>query len=600
MSILENGAMAAPGLDPTLLQDDVAPDAERLDDPRDEVVTSLAGLVGEHAGVEHRRPSIVESDPERYESLSPAGDVFRKVLDHKTREVIVESEISLAHYDELAEQLGPWAVRDMAYARRLAEPLQGVHIEEVNPTANGGGVQMILMAQINMMRRLGVDDRWRLMNPNEQAFRVTKDWHNTFQGVAQHTIGHIDAGKTIYESWIEDENVEALREPLSEADIVTIHDPQPHGLIPHVREWNPTAPIPWRSHIQNRTDLIATPGSPQERVWDYIYTGKVDQADAHIFHPVDAFVPGNVPEATVKFGPATFDPFDDLNRLNLTEDERVAGREFIDGQLATSHVRKPETAPEEEDWTQTEVDWDRPIMALIARFDPSKGMPEALLAYNQARQTMVERGVPEAEIPQLVIIGNGSIDDPDGEGELARMMGMRSGLDETTKGDVKVIRVPHNDTAINTLMTEAEFGLQPSTVEGFETRASDWIWHGKPVIVSNRGGLPLQVHEGKSGHIVDPEDIDAFAERMVQMSTDQAKYREMCAWAEDLGKTYNYREFSTVANTIRWLELYANLRQGGELQGGRKWRISEIVDGEVSPETRESATRVGALAMSAE
>jgi glycosyltransferase involved in cell wall biosynthesis len=536
---------------------------------------------------------LVDSDPKRYEAISPPGDVFRKVLDTYTREVIVESEIGVEHYMELARQLGPWAVRDVEFFIENAEALVGKRIEEVNPTANGGGVQMILMSQTNLLRGQGVIDTWRLMIPDEDAFRVTKDWHNTFQGVAQHSQEHLQAGMTVYERWIRDKNTEPFREPFAAADIVTLHDPQPHGMIGLIPE---DTPVVWRSHIQNRTDLIETPGSPQSTVWDYVYNGRIDQADAHVYHPVNEFVPHNVPESVINFMPATFDPFDDLNRLDLTEQDKKAGRGFIDDQLSISYLQEPDEAPENEDWEQSKIDWERPIIALIARFDPSKGMPEAVRAYVRAREMMIERGLSEEQIPQLVLLGNGSIDDPDGRSELSKMMRQRSQLDGPGKDDVKVIRVPHNDKAINTLMMEADFGLQPSLFEGFETRASDWIWHSKPVIVSNRGGLPWQVHEGKSGHIIDPEDIEQFAGRITEMTVDRQKYDEMCAWADHLGKTYNYREFSTISGVIRWAILYKRLLSGGPT-GDRKWQISELVDGESEQESTKRL--LGTLATTA-
>ncbi|MHB1864807.1 MAG: glycosyltransferase [Candidatus Saccharimonadales bacterium] len=535
---------------------------------------------------------LAVANPDRYESMSMPDDVFQKVLDHQTREVVVESGIGVDDYAGLAKRHGPSTLRDIAYLYTAAAAISGARIEEVNPTANGGGVQMILMAQINLFRELGVSSYWRLMEPDSSAFRVTKDWHNTLQGVANQSR-NLEAGFDVYNGWIA-LNASRLVDYLSAADITTLHDPQPHGLISYL----PTEqPVVWRSHIQNRTDLIHTPNTPQEAVWRFIYNGKVDKATAHVYHPVEDFIPANVPDDIVNLMPATFDPFDDLNRLNLTDQEKQNARDFIDNMLLSSHLLKPESVSDSVDWHQTGIDWGRKIIALVARFDPSKGMPPAVYAYVRAREMMKANGLSEDEIPQLVIIGNGSVDDPDGPSELAKMMSIRSKLDKEVRDEVKVIRVPHNDKAINTLMSEASIGLQPSLVEGFETRASDWIWHGKPVIVSNRGGLPLQVHEGKSGHIVDPEDVENFARTITEMVTSKAKYQEMSAWAGYLSGAYNYREFSTVANAIRWALLYGRLLNGGPVSDHR-WRITEIVDGEPGNEAIARLHRYGSVALS--
>lgn len=552
-------------------------------------------LAPELVHLNDRPASSMDVEPNRFELMSRADDVYRKVLDLKTRQVFVESHVKVSDYRQLAEQLGPMATRQIDYLEQAATTLQSAAIEEVNPTANGGGVQMILMAQSHLLNELGILDRWRLMVPEEKAFRVTKDWHNTFQGVVNHQPEHIEAGLAVYNSWIENSNVPILGDYLRTADVVTLHDPQPHGLISIIPDNIPTV---WRSHIQNRTDLINTPGSIQALLWDFVYKGKVEKASAQVYHPVNEFVPGNIKQEVTNFMPATFDPFDDLNRLNLSEAEKQAAKDFIDQILLSSHLLKPKDLSKDQDWQQSPIDWDRPMIALIARFDPSKGMAEALRAYVRSREMMLLSGLKQQEIPQLMILGNGSIDDPDGPSELEKMMALRSGLDKSFRSDIKIVRLPHNDKAINTLMTYAYIGLQPSLYEGFETRASDWLWHGKPVIVSNRGGLPLQVHNKKSGFIVNPEDTEQFARLITQLVVNKDQYKEMSDWAKLYGRTYNYQEFSTVANAIRWVNLYSRLLNGGP-RGDSRWRIGELIDNQSNTKLANHYRKLGSLVIAA-
>jgi glycosyltransferase involved in cell wall biosynthesis len=145
--------------------------------------------------------------------------------------------------------------------------------------------------------------------------------------------------------------------------------------------------------------------------------------------------------------------------------------------------------------------------------------------------------------------------------------------------DVKVGRVPHNDTALNVLMDESRFGMQSSLFEGFETRVSDWIWHAKPVIGSKRGGIPTQIVEGKSGFVADPSDVDLWASHIYDLSTNEQMYDDMCRSSDELGKSYNYLEFSTIASVIRQAELYVELLEG-TFQGSRdrSWKISEKLE----------------------
>ena len=51
----------------------------------------------------------------------------------------------------------------------------------------------------------------------------------------------------------------------------------------------------------------------------------------------------------------------------------------------------------------------------VARFDPSKGIDDLLAAYLQFRQKLQKMDEPpEDGGPQLIIMGHGSVDDPDG------------------------------------------------------------------------------------------------------------------------------------------------------------------------------------------
>jgi len=51
------------------------------------------------------------------------------------------------------------------------------------------------------------------------------------------------------------------------------------------------------------------------------------------------------------------------------------------------------------------------------------------------------------------------------------------------------------------------------------------MWKGTPVIGSNTGGIPLQVIDGKTGYLVEPEDIKGCAEKVLNIlkKPDQAK-----------------------------------------------------------------------------
>jgi len=66
--------------------------------------------------------------------------------------------------------------------KKLAEPLKGKKVLHVNATAYGGGVAEILHNLVPLMRSVGLDARWRVIEAPDEFFNVTKKFHNTLQG----------------------------------------------------------------------------------------------------------------------------------------------------------------------------------------------------------------------------------------------------------------------------------------------------------------------------------------------------------------------------------------------------------------------------------
>jgi glycosyltransferase involved in cell wall biosynthesis len=116
----------------------------------------------------------------------------------------------------------------------------------------------------------------------------------------------------------------------------------------------------------------------------------------------------------------------------------------------------------------------------------------------------------------------------------------------------------------------ASLALQPSTKEGFESRVSDAIFQGVPVIGSNRGGIPLQIVEGESGYVIDPYDTKQWADRISELMTGSERYKAMKARTAELAVTYN-SAFTTVPNATRWLALSTTLLTNPSFQGNRRW-----------------------------
>lgn len=177
-------------------------------------------------------------------------------------------------------------------------------------------------------------------------------------------------------------------------------DPQVVCLIPEIKKDFPETSIIFRSHIQIQSDLADDQKTEQSRVWNYLFSF-IKHADLFLAHPVDFFVPKNVKETMpVLYMPPSTDPLDGLNK--------PFGKEAIKSIRAVYNSISMQQC-------QVEIDWDRGYILQVARFDPSKGLPDLLEAYLRFRQKLEEAGKGDGERkpPMLVVVGHGSIDDTD-------------------------------------------------------------------------------------------------------------------------------------------------------------------------------------------
>ena len=127
----------------------------------------------------------------------------------------------------------------------------------------------------------------------------------------------------------------------------------------------------------------------------------------------------------------------------------------------------------------------------------------------------------------------GSVDDPDA-------MRIYHSVSEKIKSapfhwiahDIIPVRLPPSDQLLNAALAGSLFALQLSQREGFEVKVTEALHKGKPVIVSDAGGIPHQVRQGANGYIVPFGDIEATAGRMVELVTDAKKRKVMSRFAK--------------------------------------------------------------------
>ncbi|HEY5153019.1 MAG TPA: glycosyltransferase, partial [Candidatus Saccharimonadales bacterium] len=439
------------------------------------------------------------------------------------------------------------------------------------------------------LNQLGVKAHWYVMQPiknpllDGNPFAFTKLMHNVSQRMSDEQI--TEEGKALHRRWADEENGPVLerQEAIRQADVLFFDDPQSAPLIRRLKRasTNPNLRTAWRNHIDTDGRLMADPSTPQGAVASYLLDEcGVRGVDAIIAHPVIDFVHRD-PELYDKtyFAPATFDLFDNLNR-HLSEGEIGEGIEFINAEIAAKNEELAAAGRTADIQPQLSLDPDKRLITLIARFDPSKRMDKAIGMGVLTRRRMRAMGVPEEDLPQVVIVGNGSIDDTDGEPMYEEILRVRRELYPDEADGITVMRLKHNYDAMNALMSRSDIIMQTSDAEGLETRVSDAIKHGKPVVVSNRGGIKTQVLEGQSGMVLDYDkpghDLDRGAEFMSYLLTHPAAYEAMVETTARQAKTFNLREFTTPANAARLLRIFNRLLEQPGAAADKTWLMSEM------------------------
>src|SRR6266566_1581709 len=460
-----------------------------------------------------------------------------------THEVQVAELVTLEDYRKTASQ------EDFALLQELAHTFQGKKLVFINATPRGGGVALMRHALIRLLRLLHVDAHWYVLIPNKEAFDITKPkFHNVLQAVAAPGTELTQEDKDVYDAWIK-ENASAFEDVFRQAHVIVIDDPQPSGLIPYIKQANPDAKIIYRSHIQIVGSLASQPGTPQRTTWSFLWE-KIQFADYFISHPMKMFIPDDVPAEKIFYMPATTDPLDGLNKP-LTEDQMSIYLKLFNALLLQEG--------------QTPLDEERPYLIQVARFDPSKGIPDALEAYMKLRDMLEKQQKP---IPQLVITGNSSVDDPDGipvYNLVKRILESEPYADFAD--DVKVMRLPHRDQMLNTLLRKSEVVLQLSLKEGFEVKVTEALMKGKPVVAYRVGGIPLQIQDGITGHLVEVGNTTQVAQHLYDLLTDKSKYQRMSTAATELAG----KDYLTIPNAICWLYLALQSLSNEKLEGHYQW-----------------------------
>ena len=473
--------------------------------------------------------------------------------------------VPLADYAAVAQLSG--SVAELrARASALAPELAGRTVWMVNSTARGGGVAEMMPREVSMLRELGVDTRWVVIDPPEpEFFPLTKRVHNLIHGSGEPILSAAD--RMLYDR-VSAGLADELLPRLAAGDVLVVHDPQPLGAGARVRASRRITAV-WRCHIGLDEEL------PQTRAaWDFL-APDLARYDRALFTATE-YVPPQLAGRASIVQPA-LDPLSHKNReltihklVGILVDarlvpplgptieppfERPALRLQADGTL------QPALLPEEIELLF------RPIVLQVSRWDRLKGWRPLLDGFVRLKRRYHLRAAryPERDRrilsqSRLVLAGPdpASIrDDPEATEVFRELCAAYQGLEPDLQADVALLALPmgsskENALIVNALQRCATLVVQNSLREGFGLTATEAMWKHCAVLAGPAGGLRQQIRHGTEGYLLksaeDPEEIsDALELLLTTPHMREAHGRAAQLRVQD--------EFLIFTQVRRWLEV---------------------------------------------
>ena len=400
------------------------------------------------------------------------------------------AKVSVLSLDRFRDILGDKAIEDIhAEASSLSEKTL-VHI---NSTYQGGGVAEILNSLIILMNDVGIKADWRVLHGNPDFFSVTKKFHNALQG---EKINLTDLKKKTY--YITNVN-NAIFTHLNH-DFVIVHDPQP---LPMVTCYKKRQPWIWRCHI----DI----SDPMRTLWNYLKMF-VLKYDAMIIS-MDAFRKRDLPDHIMP----QYIIRPSINPLNIKNVD-------ISKTTISKYMEK------------MGISQEKPIISQVSRFDKWKD-PEGMVRIFRLIKKKVDC--------KLVLMGSMATDDPEGQNIFENI--------EKIVGDDKDIHLVMNapDIAVNALQRASSVVIQRSLKEGFAITVSEALWKRTPVVASNVGGIPSQIIDGENGYLLEPMDLDGFADKIIYLINNPDVAKRMGKY----GKNHVKNNFLITRHLLDYIHL---------------------------------------------
>lgn len=403
--------------------------------------------------------------------------------------------ISKASLDEYAQVVGEAEIEEI---KGFAEGLVGKSVCHINSTSFGGGVAEILHRMVPLMRDVGLNAEWRVIEGSDEFFRVTKAFHNGLQGMNIPLTGDM---RRTYLSL----NKKNAEEPNLDHDLVVVHDCQPAAIVNYLQirrgKWV------WRCHI----DL----SHPNQQFIEFI-APFVLKYDSLIF-TMERFVQKPLKLAKTFIVPPSIDPLSVKNKP-------------LPESLILSILDK------------YDVKAENPIVTQVARFDPWKDPLGVIDVYR-----MVKKKVADV---QLLLIASMAKDDPEGwiyYEKTARHA--EEDYDIHLLSDLNGV----GNVEVNAFQRASDVVLQKSIREGFGLSVTEALWKGVPVVGGNVGGIPLQIINGETGFLIG--SVEEAAEKTLYLLEHLHEAKEMGR----KGREHVLKNFLITRHLKDYLRLFSSI-----------------------------------------
>lgn len=461
--------------------------------------------------------------------------------------------LPLERFESVLESEQYAAVSDAV--ERAARVLRGRVVWNLNSTARGGGVAEMLISLLAYAHGAGVDARWEVISGDEDFFHVTKRIHNNLHSAPGDGGPLGDDERAGYERTLES-SLADLVDRVGPDDIVIVHDPQPAGLIPGLKEAL-GVPVIWRCHVG-----IDAPSDLSRRAWRFL-TPYVEQADAYVFSRA-SFVWDTLDQSKIELIAPVIDAFSAKNQEldDATVGAILAVAGLADGGDGGSPTFTRSDGSDETVARRATIIEGRPLR-------PDDPMVLQVSRWDQLKDPVgVVRGFVEHVAPatdaHLVYAGpdiEAVSDDPEGAAVLAEVRRVYDEVPAAVQERLHLACLPMDDVEenaaiVNALQRRAQVVVQKSIAEGFGLTVAEAMWKARPVVATRIGGIQDQIAGGQSGILLDdPLDLATYGEAVVGLLREPDRARRLGVEAQRRVRD----EFLAVRSLIQYLDLMDRL-----------------------------------------